>query len=171
MLIGIDVGNVGMFVNVVHLSDVDPRVGDVHIIHVDAAGVVPGHKNLTRAESEPAHRTDANADTDAKTAAAHESYAGWSIDGTHNDGTGDPAPSTADEGPAPVVERCEAPRLIFHPGPTPGSDPDPVAEAIGGPSHKNADGSPDRAVVSDVVPVSIFVEVVSPGHFRRNVIR
>lgn len=43
----VDVVYGDVVVNVRHLGDVHPRVGDVHSLHVSRAGPIPGYKHFT----------------------------------------------------------------------------------------------------------------------------
>src|SRR6516225_750463 len=156
-------------VDVGDLRDIHTRIGDVDVVQVDAADTVGWNVDFTRAEREPG---DASADSEGEidATAADKRDERRSVDGANDYRTGKPAPAVFHESPASVVEGREAPRFIFYPGPSPGFNPDPVAVAIGGPPAGNRSRGPDRAVVGDVVPATIVIEVLVPGHLARDVV-
>src|SRR5690606_13430122 len=78
---------------------------------------------------------------------------------THVARTWQPAPAAADIHPAARVRRCETPRCVVHPGPAAGRDPAPVAVAVRRPAGGDAAREPDMAVVADMTPAAVVVEV------------
>src|SRR4029077_5195545 len=111
------------------------------------------------------------ADTDAPIVSAKESDKGWTINGPRVVSTRAPAPAIVNVSPASIVKRGVAPGLVAYPGPTPGTDPIPVAVAVWSPIHGNGARIPHVAVVRLFVPGSVIVEVVVAGNVTRNVFR
>src|SRR5258708_18387232 len=58
------------------------------------------------------------------------------------------------------MERTKAPRFIFDPRPTPRINPSPVAETVGNQAGREASGIPDRAVLCDLFPTTVVIEVI-----------
>src|SRR5579885_3850267 len=83
--------------------------------------------------------------------------------------TGHPAPDSADNNPPAVMKRRIAPGLIFHPCPTPGANPDPVAVAIRRPAHYRHMRKPDIPIVWNRPPAAVVVEVLIADDVFRNV--
>ena len=81
-----------------------------------------------------------------------------------------PAPAVADVGPATVVERREAPRVVVDPGPAPRVDPRPVAAAVRRPARRHARRIPDLAVLRHAAPAAVFVEVGIADRVGRDVV-
>src|SRR5579864_5175881 len=156
-------------VHVCDLGDIHSRVRDVHIVHVNTADAIRRNVNLARAKGEPAN-TLSHTNGEMETAASNKRYQRGSIDGTNVDRSRHPAPAALHEGPAPVVEGRETPRLIFNPCPAPRSNPHPVSEAIRSPAMSDGNGSPYRAVVSIVAPASVVIEIFVAGHFGGDVV-
>ena len=150
----------------------DGDLGDVrHVLHVDHAQVarrvaVDGNVDLARPQREPADR---RADGHAEAGRAEPGHQGGRIDRTRHDHAGDPAPVPAHHHPAAVVQRREAPRRFVDPGPAPGTDPDPAAEAVRRPGRRHTAREPHRPVVGDRAPVAVLVEQLDAGGFARNV--
>src|ERR1700680_2244592 len=64
-------------VNVGHLGDIHPRIGDVHIVHVGSAHTVSRYKHFSRSQREPSHGAAANTDWELEArATAHEGNEG-----------------------------------------------------------------------------------------------
>jgi len=143
----------------------DGGVIDVDTLNVTRRDAIGRAVDIARAERKPGHASAANANADAKTRAAHPRYergcvhranVSNSYDGrARRDGY--PAPNTADDNPAAVVERSKAPRRIVNPGPAPRRDPDPVAIAIRLPANNGRVRKPDRAVFRHRTPTAIVV--------------
>ncbi len=150
-------------VNVGHLSHVDSRVGDVHIVDIARTGSIPGHVNFARSQREPGH-AGADADSSTETSSAHEGDQRGRIHRAHVYRTWHPAPGTFHECPTSVVEGSETPRFVFNPGPAPGRDPNPVAISIRSPSRSNCNRCPHRTVVRRIVPVTVLVEIRCARH-------
>src|SRR5271166_6335679 len=150
-------------VNIGHLGDVHISIRDVHIVHVAWAGSIPGHENFARSQREPGH-ANANADSQAEAASAHKCDQRGCINRAYVHWPWHPAPGTFHKCPASIVERSEAPRLIFNPSPAPGSDPNPVAEPVGSPTWGDARRSPHRTITCRIMPLTVLVEVGGARH-------
>ena len=149
----------------------DARVRHVDIRKVARAHVIRGNEDVTRAEGKPRHsgQSAAERDRNAEAASADEADEGGRVHRPHHDGSGDPAPRSADERPAPVMERREAPWLCVNPGPAPRRDINPVADLIGSPAGGDTIGHPHCAIVRIVVPRAIVVQVVIAVDIARDV--
>src|SRR5579864_9112703 len=143
---------------VVHIRDsrdVHRRVRDVHVVHIRAADAIPRHVHFSRCQGEPSH---ANASREAEArAAADKRHQSRRPHRTHHNRSRHPEPSAAYRRPSSVVERRESPRLVFHPGPAPGPNVDPVSEAVRSPSHNHGARMPAWAVPRDVAPIAVFI--------------
>jgi hypothetical protein len=161
----IDVGIVDgvVVVNVGDLRDVHACVGDIDVIHVDAAHAVWGNIDLTGREREPGDAFT-HADGEMESSAAHERDQRGSVDRPDEYGPGYPAPAFIDVGPPSIVEGSESPGLVFDPGPSPGRNPDPVTVTVRSPVGCDPHRTPHRTVTGDVVPASVFVEILVPRH-------
>jgi hypothetical protein len=62
------------------------------------------------------------------------------------------------------MERTKAPRFVFYPRPTPRHHPNPAAKTIRYPIDYDDRGIPDRAVINDLLPVAIIVQVGISGN-------
>src|SRR6516225_3357586 len=144
----IDVSHVGDICNIRDVGHV-PDVGNVNLAQVVSLIVVPRDERIARAKREP-RGYSAEAEAERETAATYESNQGRSIYGHHRHGAGHPAPPFADKGPPPIVEGAEAPRFLFYPGPAPGFNPSPMAEAIRHPAHRDARRVPHGTVFWDL---------------------
>src|SRR5258708_22012818 len=67
------------------------------------------------------------------------------------------------------MKLTKSPRLIFDPRPSPGPHPNPAAKPVWNPTHHDARGIPDGAIVSDVVPRAIFIQIVDSMHTATNI--
>src|SRR5206468_9881563 len=101
---------------------------------------------------------------------ANERYQCRCIHRSHNHRSWNPAPRVAGVSPSSVVEWREARRLIFYPGPSPRLDEIPVPVTIRSPALRNSTRHPHVAVVGDVAPAPVVVEIVIAGHFRRDIV-
>jgi len=69
--------------------------------------------------------------------------------------------------PAAVMVRQPAPGIIRDPGPAPPVGIAPVSVAIGGPSRSVDGGRPAIAIVGDVIPAAVAVQIIHPvAHTR-----
>src|SRR5712675_1111155 len=71
-----------------------------------------------------------------------------------------PTPRRSDEHPTSVMEGTKAPGFIFHPSPPPRINPSPMAKTVGHPTRRKASGIPDRAVLCDLFPTTVIIEVI-----------
>lgn len=154
--------------NLVDVPDIDyvrdvghvPNVGDVDYAQVVASVVIPREERFSRTQRKPNGESDvSDAYTDREASPADKRDQRRSIHWRHNIWSWEPTPSDADVNPSSVVKLTEAPRLIFHPRPSPRTNPCPMAEAIRNPIHHNARGIPNRAVFRDHLPCPIVVKV------------
>src|SRR5260221_205282 len=106
-----------------------------------------------------------------KVATAHERNECGSPHWPHDHRSRHPEPVGIHKSPASIVERRKSPRLIFHPGPAPAAQKDPVTVAIWSPAHDDGAWPPARAVARHIAPVAVVVEIFITGHFARNVVR
>jgi hypothetical protein len=172
---GIDVVSVHE-IEVVNVRGVhDVHVADEGVVHVNAlcettAAVEPREERLTKAEREPADAsTEANAKP--KVCAAIEAYERRTIDWSREDGSRAPAPSSADECPAAIVERRKAPRCVVDPGPTPRTDIVPIAPTVGRPADCDCGGIPDWTILGLLAPGAVIVEVGVAGNVAGDILR
>src|SRR5579864_5590825 len=141
---------------VVHDGHIANRhIGDVHLAQVTVAVVIPREVRIARSQREPALHADSKGDA----ATAHESDQRGSVHRPDYDWPGDPSPARADGDPAAVMERSEAPGLIFHPGPSPWFHPGPVPVTIRNPADGNAAREPDLSVLGNALPGAVIVQV------------
>lgn len=143
----------------------------VHMADVARAESVAWHVDLARAQREPAHRRHAGADRHADPRPADPGHQRRRVDRPGRVGARCPAPASADEHPAPVVEGCEAPGRIVDPGPAPGRHPGPATVAVGRPTRGHAMRRPDRTVIGVALPAAVAVEVFGASHLGRDVTR
>jgi hypothetical protein len=166
-----DVGDVLVHVDVViDVGDLnaidDGGVVDVDAFDVTLRDVVGRAVDVTGAKWEPRH-AGANRDANSEAWAANPGDECRSVDRTnighgHHRGTRrdrHPAPHSANDNPAAVMERSEPPGRVVNPSPSPGRNPNPVAIAIGRPADDRGVWEPDRAVVRRRAPATIFIEV------------
>ena len=171
MLIGVgnpgDVGGVVVddrgVVDIGHLGHANPRVRDVHVVHIARAGAIPRHKNFARCKREPSH-AGADANSKAETSSAHECDQSWRIDRPGIDRTRYPAPRSSYKCPPSIVEGSKTPRLVFNPSPAPRRDPNPVTVAVGGPSGSDYSGRPHWAIARGIAPVAVLIQVGCARH-------
>src|ERR1700719_1169251 len=164
-------------VNVIDVRDVRDicdvsDVCDIYLAKVLRPAVIPGKIGFARSKREPSCQLDvpdSNARGEVRT--AHECNQGWRIDWHGNIWSGQPTPGNSDVHPSAIVEGAEAPWSIFHPSPTPRPYPRPVAVAIGNPFHWNARGVPDGAILRDLFPTSIVVQIVIPRSIAAHISR
>ena len=168
-----------MRVRDIHVADV--RVADVTAAAIPAAmspSAVTRIERFTPSQREPAEvdadtpsaPAEADADTEART--ADPAYQGGRIiriPVAHRPRR--PSPVTAVGNPAAIVEGSKTPRLIVNPGPSPGSDPNPVPEAVRSPTRWHCVGNPHVAVIRSGNPASIAIKILITDHARRYIAR
>jgi hypothetical protein len=124
----------GLHVGVIGIRDlniVDHRgIGRVDPGYIRRAGPVRRNVHISRTQWKPANIAAKPERESCSAAEAEPRNQGWSVDRTHADGPGDPAPTFVEERPASIVKGRKPPRLVIHPGPSPRFDPDPVTEVI-----------------------------------------
>src|SRR6266568_896857 len=169
-------------VDVGDIRVVDRGVRYVHVIHVRAAYAIRRHVDLARPQWEPRHTdsaTAANANPNGEVRAADPGHERGRVDRPNVSyfnhcrpwRARHPAPHAANDNPASVMERCEAPRLIVNPSPSPGRDPNPVAVAIRSPSNHGSVREPDVAVLGHGPPATVIIEILVADHVARDVAR
>jgi hypothetical protein len=135
-------------------------IGDVDIADISRVTGIVRPIHLARGKREPADRRPGF--DGCRRANAGILYKGDKrrrIDGLRSEIARHPAPALVDAGPASVVKRREAPRLLVDPVPSPRFDPDPMTIAVGSPIGGHRFRVPDRAVVADRVPAAIGVKL------------
>lgn len=157
-------------------SVVDIRIGNVDVAEVIAAVSVPRAIWFAKAQREPSYTAVAEAAAaetypDAPTAATKKTDKGGPIDWLRVNWSRAPSPAAANIGPAAIVIGSKAPRLIVHPGPAPWADPAPGTGAVGRPANFDGTGIPNMAVLGDVAPIAVVVQIVVTSHVARNVPR
>src|SRR5262249_13557003 len=134
-------------IDVRNAGDIHGRIGNVHVIHVATTHPITRNEYLARSQWKP---SNANARREAESIpAAHERHQSGSPHRTDNHRSRHPEPAAVHISPAAIMERCEAPGLVFHPGPAPASNEDPVAATIRSPSYGNAARAPARAIAGN----------------------
>src|SRR5262249_19192335 len=114
---------------------------------------------------------DAHGDRHAETRRADEADERRRIDCAHRPRTRYPTPAALDESPASIVERREAPWRFVDPRPAPRVLPQPVSGAIRRPIGRDAGRNPDIAVVRNLLPSAVGVEVLVADHVGSHVTR
>jgi hypothetical protein len=160
---------------VVHIRYVhvgDARIRDVHAIEIAATHVIPGNIRFTKTERAPAvAESSAEADANTPATATKPRHQRGRIVRPRINWTRRPSPGSAPINPTPVVKRSVSPWLIFHPGPSPRRNPNPVSVAVGRPPNRNSARNPDRAIVSRFLPGSVFVKVFRSRDIGRDISR
>jgi hypothetical protein len=156
-----DLVNVYIIVDVSNINHIHRRIRDIHILHVALAGAVGRHIHFARSEREPRHASPSTAERHrhAESRSANEDDQGRRVHGPHDYGTWYPAPASADFSPASVVKWSKAPGFVFHPGPSPGRDPDPMPVAIRRPTGSDARGIPHMSVFGNVTPLAVVIQI------------
>ncbi len=154
--------DIHVVVNIRDINDVHRCIRYVHVLHVTHTGAIRRNVHFTRAKREPRHASPSTAERHgrAESRSADEDDQGRRIHGAHNHRTRNPAPTSADFRPAPVVKWSKAPRFVFDPGPSPGRNPNPMSVAVRRPSGSDASRKPDVSVIGHVSPLAVVVEVV-----------
>src|SRR5579864_91158 len=143
---------------------VDVGVADVDAVDVSATYSIRRHIHFSRAQGKPTHIA-------AKTPAyPHEDDEGGGVNRPDFHRTRYPAPASSDRTPASIVKWSVSPGLVIDPGPSPRTDPGPMALAVGGPSCGNA-RKPNVAIAGLRAPVAVFIQVLVPDDIMRNVAR
>src|SRR5579872_4661219 len=153
-----------------YVDHVHRGIRDVHSLHVAFAGAVWRNVHFARSQREPAHAaTSAERQGSAEARPADKHHQRRRIHRPDNHWPRNPAPPAADFRPAAVVKRSKSPGLIFHPGPSPRSNPRPVAIAIRRPTGGDARWKPNFPVIGDVAPFAVVIEVFVSDDVARNV--
>src|SRR5437588_12860736 len=153
-------------VSIQHVHIVDESIVDVDYVDECMAAGEPRKKRFTPAQREPAH---AKAESKAP-ASAEEADECRAIARRTKIRSRAPTPRAADECPAAIVIWGKTPGLVAYPGPTPRSDPGPIAVAVGRPVRPNVIGIPDISVDGLIASSPIIIDVVVTGHVARNVV-
>src|SRR5215472_6777633 len=142
------------------------RIVDVDDVNEPMAAVEPWVEWLTPAEREPAH-----AKAESKTpAATEETDERRSIDRGTKVRSRAPTPGPANERPASIVVGSKTPRRVIDPSPAPGSNPVPVAVAVGRPGGRHIGGKPHVPILRLVPPSAVVIEIVVAGHIAGNIL-
>src|SRR5947207_6689664 len=149
----------------------DPRIADVDSAEVTAAAAIPRHKRLTKSQRAPAiRRSAAESNTDSPAATTKPGHKCGSVHRTRIIRSRGPSPISAVRNPAAIVEGSKSPRLIIHPSPSPGIDPNPVSVAIGRPTNCDTSRPPDWTVLRYFSPGSIFIQIAGADHIGSNIL-
>ena len=168
----VHIGDVRAFIDdggVIDIRDgggVDRGVADIHLVHVATADLVRRHVNFARTQREPSHIA---AETPA--ASADEDHQRRCIHGPHIHRSGYPAPAAAHGYPASIVEGRIAPGGIIDPRVSPGSNPVPVALAIGRPAWGDIVWVPDVTIVPIVAPASMVIQIFVADDIAGHILR
>ena len=145
-----------------YIYDVHGGIRDVHLLHVAFAGAIRRNVHFAWTEREPGHAspsaTERNRRAEARSADEHNQ--GRRIHGPNHYRSRNPTPASPDLSPASVVKWSEAPGLVFHPGPSPGCNPDPVPVSVGRPPGNDVRGKPYVSVIWNVPPLAVLIEIV-----------
>ena len=129
-----------------------------------AASTPPRHHRLAPAERDPAHCGRSLADADRHAAAvpakAEEGNQRRRIDRADDPWAGCPRPALVDRHPAPIMERCPAPRRGVDPAPAVIRVEYPVAIAVRRPVIGQTRWHPYRAIIGLLLPRAIAVKAV-----------
>jgi hypothetical protein len=155
----------------VHIADWPCRIrhadaADVDGPHVVLTGLVGRHVGIARTKREPRDRIAVRLVVPA--GAVDENDERGRVDRPLHACSGTPAPDAGHVHPATVMRGREPPRLVIHPGPSPGLGPDPTALAVRGPVGSDA-WHPDRTVLVHVAPGAEVVKIAVPDRAWRNV--
>src|SRR5690348_9930627 len=151
-------------VHEVHVAN--PRIADVDVGDKSPARMPPRTERFAIAQREPAH-----AAAKPKAAATVEPYESRSVERPAKTRTRAPAPASAKIIPPAVVERRKSPRVIVNPRPAPGTHPAPIAPAIRRPADGNDARIPYCAVIRNLAPRAVIVQIVVAGNVAGNVLR
>ena len=149
------------------LADIDP-------LAVAGRHRVVRHVAVARRQRQPTHSRAVDAHADAHAVArppASPGHQGRRVDRPRDVGPGHPAPGVTPVGPAAVVEGCEAPTRVIHPGPAPGLHPGPAAVAVRRPTGAHGQRQPHRAVFGVLFPAAVAVQLFDAGHLGRHIAR
>ena len=166
-----DFVDVHVVVNVCDIDDIHRGVRHVDVLHVARARAVRRNVHFTRAQREPRDSSTPTAERHrhAEPRAADENHQSRRVHGPHHYGTRHPAPASADFRPAAIVKWSKAPGFVFHPGPTPRCDPNPMSVAVRRPSDGDTRGEPHISIIGGVSPLAIVIEVVIADNVARDV--
>lgn len=163
------VGDVVVVLNVDHTGHAN--VGDVYLVHVRGTAAIPRGVGFARPQWEPRCITESTTFAIPEMRSAHEHHQGRRPHWTHCDRSRHPSPAVVDRGPAPIVERGISPRLIRHPGPSPGPCINPMPVAIRNPARRHVPGVPDGAVVGLGSPIAVGIQIVIAGRVAAHIAR
>ena len=169
-IVVIDVGRVVVVddcrvIDIGYGRSVDVSVADIDPVHIVAAHVVGRNVDFTRTQWEPSHiNSNADASTD-------ERYQSRGVNRFNVDGSGYPAPTSANADPAAVMKWGVAPGRVIYPSPSPGSDPRPVAFVVWSPSGIDMIGIPDVTVIRVVAPVAVVIKIFVADNIARQILR
>ena len=142
------------------------RIVDVDVGNEPMAAREPGEEWLTPAQREPAYGK-----AESKTpAATEESDERRSVDRGTQKRSRAPTPGPANERPPSIVVGSKTPRSVIDPGPAPGSDPVPVAVAIGCPVGRHIGRIPHVPIFRLVPPSTVVIEIVVARHIPGNIV-
>src|SRR4029077_3747385 len=113
--------------------------------HIGRTGLIIRVKDLRWCERHPADgQRAAERERHAPARTADKSDERGRVDRSHALFTGMPAPAAIITCPSAVMERCEAPRRVIDPGPTPWLYEGPMTVTIRRPVGRNPGRIPDR---------------------------
>jgi hypothetical protein len=133
------------------------NVGDVHLVDVTGAGVIPRPVSLTRPEREPRRNAD-TADMNP-TCKDHQSRR---PDRTGCGRSRNPSPASPIRDPPTIVERRIAPWLILNPDPSPWFVIHPVAIVIRSPIRGDISRKPDCPILGVWLPIPVSIQISCP---------
>jgi hypothetical protein len=172
------VGDVDLFIDddgrvvVVDDNAVDARVAYVDRFAVATADGIRRDVDFARTEWEPA---DVSPDGDSKVRTADPGDERRRVNGANVGDTDNlrrsryPAPDSADDNPAAVVEGSETPGFVLYPGVAPRHDINPMAVAVRSPADDGSVRKPDGAVFGDRTPAAIIVEIFVADDVGRDI--
>jgi len=157
---------------VAHAVEVrDPRITEVDVPEETRTSVKPRTERLPETQRAPAEpRPEAEAETKAPTPTETPSRPAKPSDKCRRIPRSVPvrswypSPRRTDVRPAAIVKGRETPRSIIHPGPSPRTDPDPVAVAVWRPTRCHRRRRPDCAVSWIIFPGPILIEIFGTNH-------
>ena len=146
-------------------------IGDVDVAEIIPVTAVARPIDLAGAEREPADRRPDIGNVPVTDAGiANKGDQRRRIDRLRHEFAGDPRPLVLDHGPTAVMERREPPGLVIDPAPAPRIEPDPVALAVRRPAGRDPFRKPYLAILRHGAPAAVLVELLIPGHLRRDAI-
>ena len=147
-------------------------VGDVDVADIGGVAGIARPVHLARRQRKPADRRPRSRRLgDPGRGQSDKGDECGRIDRLRDVAARDPAPAVVDIGPASIMKRSEAPRLLVDPGPAPRRNPYPAAVAIGRPIRRRLARIPHLAILRAALPVAVGIEVGIAGHLRRDIVR